>query len=131
MSYSTDWATKRLVDEYFQHNRLIIAFDFDDTFPEVLGLLKRCQREINCKFILYTCRAGETGKFNIPDALKICRLNSIDPDAVNTDIVVDYQTLNHKIFYNILLDDRAGLKEACKILSNALNIIHDLNEDHG
>lgn len=131
MNYSTKWAINRLVEEYFSNNQLIIAFDFDDTFSEVVSLLKRCKSEINCKLILYTCRAIDSGKWSLKEALSICRANGIEPDSVNTDVIIDFQGLHHKVFYNILLDDRAGLSESCRILSEALNVINHLDEEHG
>ena len=38
----------------------------------------------------------------------------------------DYRGLNGKVFYDIFLDDKAGLGQACEILELALNRI--LNE---
>lgn len=132
--YSTINCIKRLVDTYVFRGYLIIAFDFDDTIfssdPEYkceypIKLLQRCKNELNnTQLILYTCRSSnkEDGK-NLKYAIKMCKHLNIEPDFVNKHAYEEYKGLNGKVYYDLFLDDKAGLGQACDILEEALNII--------
>lgn len=112
----------RLQEEYNKYETLYIAFDFDntvfdyhqkgDTFPKVEELLKKCKEE-GLKLILFT--ANEQDKLN--SAIDFCTKRGYAPDYINESPIMD----TRKPFYNLLLDDRAGLGEAINLLTELLS----------
>lgn len=104
-----------------QNGKLIIAFDFDNTvydyhgknyiFPTVDRLL-RTAKEQGHTLICYTANEDEKFVYNY------LKDNNIPFDFINNSPVGN----GKKLYYNILLDDRAGLKSACNILTVFLNI---------
>ena len=105
---------RRLLKEWDEHGTLFVAFDFDNTvfdyhnkgftFPRVEYLLQDCKLN-GLKLILFT--AKET-KEQIDQCVKYCEENGYKPDYVNESPVMNTK----KPYYNILLDDRAGLFES-------------------
>ena len=114
-------AINRLKKEYLQHKKLIIGFDFDNTIYDyhkenleltpIINLLKRCSK---LKFImcLYTIDN------NLYFKRTYTRMLGINIDYVNTSPVI---LGNGKPYFNILLDDRAGLSASYNILLTTLN----------
>lgn len=115
----------RLVDQYKKHKNLIVAFDFDDTiydfhkkgyeYPKVVNLLKKCS-DLGFSMILFT--ASE----DLHECKHYCQDLEIRVDAVNEN-VSQINTKSVKPYYNILLDDKAGLEQAYKILEEAVKVI--------
>lgn len=114
---------QRLVDNWKSHNGIIIAFDFDNTvydyynngytYSKVISLLKEC-KDMGCTLILSTC--CDESKFGF---MKIQLKNmGIKVDYINESPPYIPFTGN-KVYYNILLDDRAGLGSAYNILQKA------------
>lgn len=117
----------RLVAEWQRYGKIIIAYDFDDTvydyhkkdrqYNDVITLLKECGL-VGAYFIVFTC-CGEDDYDKIKDYLSQL---DIPYDAINDNLeFVKFK--GRKIYYNILLDDRAGLPSAYKCLKKALKII--------
>lgn len=117
----------RLHKAYREHGSLFVAFDFDDTvydfhdngdtFDKVVNLLKFVQR-LGFKLILFTAREGE----QLDWAVSYCQMKGIDITYINENPLMD----TRKPFYNILLDDKAGLEQAYNNLVSFLKIIgHD------
>lgn len=112
---------KRLKKVKQEHNHLFIAFDFDDTvypctdfgdsFPKIESLLRLAKSQGH-KLILFTANEGERLQWII----KWCEQEGYAPDFVNENPLM----ATRKPYYNILLDDRAGLYEAYTILYNIL-----------
>ena len=112
----------RLMKEWDEHGSLFVAFDFDNTvfdyhrkgfsFPAVEFLLKECKKA-GLKLILFT--AKET-KEELDRCVDYCKERGYEPDFINMSPVMNTK----KPYYNILLDDRAGLEGAATILSIAL-----------
>lgn len=111
--------TERLLREWEQHGKVIIAVDVDDTIlpyktatqeecDKVINLLKDC-RGVGAYIILYTCRNGD----GIEEALKYCESKHLSIDAANKNPPGVDLTWGHtaKPYANIFLDDRAGLTE--------------------
>ena len=113
----------RLVENWRQHGKIIIAFDFDNTiydyygknytYSKVIDLLKEC-KNMGCILILCTC-CDET-KFEF--MRNKCEKVGISIDYINESPPYIPFTGN-KVYYNILLDDRAGLRSAYEILYKA------------
>jgi hypothetical protein len=119
----------RLVKEWSEYGRLIIAFDVDstvkdyhnlgDTYPRVIQLLRDC-KEFGAHLVAFT--ACEESQF--PDIEKYLHDNNIPYDGINKS--PDFVPFKgRKIYYNILLDDRAGLRSAYLCLKEALRVMKD------
>jgi len=119
---------ERLYNEWCEHERIIIAVDFDDTLvphkgivPDysgrVIKLLKECQKA-GCCLIINT--AAGTSRY--PEMVAICHEKGIDVDGINFNPIPLPYGNNGKVYANIYLDDRAGLLEALDILEEALDL---------
>ncbi len=124
---------KRLWKEYETHRSLIVALDYDntifdyhkkgDTYEKIIKLIKKCNL-LKFKVVLFSGSAKE----RYPEMLEYCKSIGIKVDAINDDVVnwhpdksLDWS--RSKIYYNIFLDDRAGLKSAYKSLKQVVNEI--------
>lgn len=99
-------AYERLKEEYFKYGNLIIAYDFDNTVYDYHN-------------------TGERYDF----IRKYLQENDIPFDSINED-APHISFTGRKIYYNILLDDRAGLTE-CYYLLNRLyyDVICEIREE--
>lgn len=114
-----DRVKARLMDEYRRHGQIIVAYDFDDTvfdyhgrgetYTEVAELLRRLSPY--ARFIVFTSCSEEKNK----EIAEYLSENDIPFDAINEDIITKFK--GRKIYYNILLDDRAGLREVFDTLN--------------
>jgi hypothetical protein len=118
-------SVKRLVNDYSRHKNLFVAFDFDntvfdyfgtgETYPKLESLL-RFLKVHKFNLILFTGNEGE----KLKQIVKYCKEHGYEPDFVNESPVMK----TTKPYYNILLDDRAGLNEAYQTLLLTLNILN-------
>ena len=108
------------MQEYEQYGSLIIAYDYDntvydyhgrgDTFNDVIDLLKACEVE---KFHLTVFTSCNDDRF--PEIREYLIKNDIPFNAINeTPDFIPFR--GRKVYYNHLLDDRAGLPSAVSIL---------------
>ena len=112
---------------YEKHNRIIIAVDLDDTVrpylkpaeecERIAELVRRAKRTLNPYFIIYT--ANKDQKYNV----EWLNDNYIPWDSINEypeypyfNKFRNYSLPKSKLYYNLLLDDKAGLKEAAAAL---------------
>lgn len=114
---------RRLRDDYFNYDRIIIAYDIDDTVrpykeyntscEKTKQLLKECKEVLNPYFIVFTANSDidEVEKFLEQEELPYDKINE------NIDIIVYENNIKSKVFYTIFLDDKAGLKEAYEALN--------------
>lgn len=125
--FNTQQAIERLRGELAAHGSLFIAFDFDNTIfdyhnsgrdcHDVIDLLRRCSGSSrNHTMILLTSNEDEE---KLAFMRYYCRHFGIRIDYVNENPIVCRGC--RKPYYNILLDDRAGLQEACEVLTEVLN----------
>ena len=84
-----------------------------NTYTQVIDLL-RALKTIGCYLIIFT--ANEDQQF----VEKYCDEQNIPYDAINENPPF-YSSTARKIYYNILLDDRAGLKETYDLLNKLVN----------
>lgn len=129
-AYDQHSATQRLWEEYQKYRKLVIAFDFDNTIldyhnlgldvKDTIDLLRRCSEE-GFIMVLFTSTDDE-------DTLQwirgYCSHYRIRIDYINESPIMKTK----KPYYNILLDDRAGLQEAANTLNSVLNLI-EINRD--
>jgi hypothetical protein len=114
----------KLLQVFKEHNNIIIAVDFDDTIYDwkskgyscdyVLDLVKRCQKELNAKVILFTCRADSYLEF----AVKYCEEKGLALHGINEN--PDYLPTKSKPYFNVMLDDKASLDDTCATLETLL-----------
>ena len=118
----------RLYKEYKRHPRIIVACDFDDTVSpyhdksethqRVFSVLRECQKH-NFYIVLWTASAPERFDF----MKNFMNENGIKIDSINENPIPLPFGNNGKIYYNILLDDRAGLGSALDTLETLLFLI--------
>jgi hypothetical protein len=116
----------RLRKDYLEHGSLFVAFDFDNTvfdyhnqginYDQIVELLRTC-KALGFTLILFTGNEG-------------LQLDVIKQDLQNRDIPYDLINENpimktRKPYYNILLDDRAGLLEAYQHLKKLTDEIQN------
>ncbi len=115
---------QRLKDLYKEHGNIVVAFDFDETlYPysgkykteEVFDLALRCQASKVCSLILFTCREDE----KLYEALRYCNDRKLYFHEVNESVTPGF--FSRKPFFNILIDDKAGLPYTYQILSQFLD----------
>jgi len=117
----------RLRNEYKKHKKLIIAVDFDDTvFPyhdtghtytRILNLVARASK---LGFYIVVWTASSPDRYPLIEAFY--KEKSIQIASINKNPVENMPFGNHgKIYYNLLLDDRAGLGQASDILEKLLD----------
>jgi adenosine deaminase len=120
--------TDRLFEEWKKYGSLIIAYDFDNTvfdyynkgytFTQVIDLLRKCY-DLGFHLIVFTS-CEENRYAEIQDYL---RTNNIPFHAINeTPSFIPFQ--GRKVYFNVLLDDRAGLSAAYKQLKNTVYSIY-------
>lgn len=121
----TEACVERLYKEYKQHNSLIIACDCDDTvfdfhgkgfsYEEVWLTLKRCQH-LGFHIVAFTGVNPDKYEF----VTKHFADNGIKITGINKN-PIPLPFGNHgKMYFNILLDDRAGLGQALEILNSVV-----------
>lgn len=130
VAYTQHSATQRLWEEYQKYRKLVIAFDFDNTIfdyhnsgldvKDTIDLLKRCSEE-DFIMVLFTSNEDEKCLQWMKD---YCLHFGIRVDYINESPIMN----TRKPYYNILLDDRAGLQEAADTLNSVLNLI-EINRD--
>ena len=117
----TTQSIKRLKEEVSKYGSIYIAFDFDntvfdfhkvgDTFPK-LELLLQLAKVSGHKLILFTGNEGD----KLTEIVQYCTERDYTPDYINENPLMT----TRKPYYNILLDDRAGLNESYTILKTVL-----------
>lgn len=128
-------AFNRLYKEYQTHKKLIIAIDFDDTvfdfheenhsYERVLTVIRACQ-DLGFYIVLFTGSPKEKW----PEQLKYLDERDVHVDSVNTNPISLPFGNDGKIYYNILLDDRAGLGESLSILELVIAEIYREDYDN-
>lgn len=126
--FSTDKAVVRLFNEWKKHPKLLVACDFDDTVfdfhkmgndhTQVIELLKRCKK-LGFYVSLFTASKPERYDF----MRKFMKELGVEIDAINENVIVLPYGNNGKIYYNILLDDRAGLGQAYTTLLTVVSLV--------
>lgn len=118
---------KRLLEEYNKYGKLIVAFDFDNTiydyhknggdYSEVIKLLQDCSK-LGFELILFTTEEDHD------NLLK--KIHNVDSILGTFNYRVNRSSIFSKAqkpYYNILLDDRAGLEESYEILKYVVDEI--------
>ncbi len=120
----------RLLKEYREHGSIVVAFDLDNTvydfhhkgvtYDQVIQLLKDLRRH-NCYLICFTANSNT-------DFIESFLLDSGIPfDAINENPPF-FKCDQRKIYFNALLDDRAGLLQVYTELNLLITILNSENE---
>jgi len=115
----------RLLKEYKQYKSLVIAYDLDntlydfhkkgETYTMVMDLLKDL-KSIGCYMICFTANSDKDF------VLSYLTENKIPFDAINENPPF-FKCEERKIYFNALLDDRAGLQQVYNELNLLITII--------
>jgi|TARA_R110000772_G_scaffold68118_4_gene150906 hypothetical protein len=114
------YETEKLLKVYKEHGKIIVGLDFDDTiFPLSEGSVDLCKKvkilitecQMYSTICLYTIADEQSLKYK----LEILKLWGIRVDFVNESPIKLGN--NAKPYFNILLDDKAGLNESYETLS--------------
>jgi hypothetical protein len=114
----------RLVREWEQHGKIIIACDFDDTIrhwgsegfnpKRVLEVLK-VAKETGAYIVIFTASDPE----RYTEIEHYCQDLGLEIDTINKNPINLPYGNSGKVYANIFIDDRAGLNEALNILEFA------------
>lgn len=122
--FNEERCARRLLWEYQKYDKLIVGIDFDNTIKpvkedssceEVIELLKRCSQDPKITLCLWSiCPNGEE-----QEKIEYCASLGINIDYINES---PFKIGNgKKEFFNVLLDDRAGLESAYNNLKYVLD----------
>lgn len=126
-SIDSNFLLQRLIEQYQKQDRIIIAYDFDDTVSpcycsnctEVQSVLRMSKENLNAYFIVYTSNNNHIG------IKKFLDFHGLPYDAINENApFVPFNNPKDKLFYNILLDDKAGLGEAVRTLKTLNRLVY-------
>lgn len=119
---------ERLVKEWIEHGRIVLAVDFDSTIrywrtvdnskdiERAINLIKVCQ-ETGCYVVIHTA----CSKDRHDEIRDYCSKVGIRVDSINENPTqLPYGGNGSKIYYNHQLCDRSGFIEAMDILETAL-----------
>ena len=117
----------RLMEEYEKYGSLIIALDFDGTindyhgegltFDKVIYLIKECNK-LDFNVVIFSANPDTDG------IIQRCKELDIKICGVNKNMVPMFDK-SGKIYYSILLDDRAGLSSAFIVLAEVVRTIKE------
>jgi hypothetical protein len=115
--------------EYNHYGRLIVGVDFDNTIrpvkqdsscEAVVELLRRCSADPKIVLCLWTISGGSDGHLSLQEKEEYCKSLGIKLDYINESPFLE-ASIGKKQFFNVLLDDRAGLESAYRNLKYVLD----------
>lgn len=124
---------ERILEDYKKNGNIIIAYDIDDTVRPyrnskescdlVVDLLKRANEVLNASFIVFTSNK------NINKVESFLNTVGLPYDKINEDMdwVKERDITDGKIYYNLFLDDKAGLAESYDALNSLVLWVESLN----
>ena len=118
-----------LVRQWNKHKQIIIAYDFDDTVrpyrkedcKEVQEVLRDAARVLKPYFIVFTCNK------DIDYIKRFLFFEQIPYNSINMNspYIPEWVSNPNKIYYNILLDDKAGLEQSLKALKDLIYLVEN------
>lgn len=124
LSTNSSFLLNRLITQYRKQDKLIIAYDIDDTVRPayctncdiVQSLLRAADKTLNAFFIVFTSNEDIDGVKKYLDEYEL------PYDAINENApFVHFK--KGKVFYNVLLDDKTGLGETVNILEQLIYLV--------
>jgi hypothetical protein len=123
----------RLVKEWTEHGKIIIAVDFDDTispwkmtdfdFSKVIDILIKA-KQTGAYIVIFTACSSE----RFDEIRNYCSSKGLEIDSINENPIPLPYGQHRKIYANIFIDDRAGLNESLNILEFAMYKIRGSKE---
>lgn len=119
---------EKLKVHYSTHGKIIVAYDYDDTIAPTY-LAKSCKQVIKLlkdlkPYAVFICYTSNEDLNRVKVYIKE---NDIPCDKINEN--VDYMKSKYdnsgKVFYNVFLDDKAGLGQAYRILKKFLRFLEE------
>ena len=126
------YETKKLLKVLKDYGTIIVGVDFDDTvFPlnDTIYIRTRCNKVVTLlkelKDKITICLYSVAGDQSLKYKKYIMETLGIKPAYINESPI----KLGNEVkpYFNILLDDKAGLNEAIEILTEFKNKIHETN----
>lgn len=125
-------AVDKLMEAFNRHGKIVIGVDFDDTFfTNVPELQKRCE---NVRSLLKEampfatiCLWTVADPRSLDYKVEIMRLYGIPTQHPNSSPVEYPQS--RKPYFNLLLDDNAGLRSAMGDLRTFIDIVENLRKN--
>lgn len=123
--FSQETCVNRLLKEWDQYGKLIVAYDFDDTVrakdngapcKQMIELLQAC-KEAGCTMIVFTARSVDDHKM----VLDYLDKYHVPYDYINQNDPTVTINESRKIFYNIFFDDRCALASTYEIMVRVLD----------
>ena len=125
---------RRLLWEYNHYGRLIVGVDFDNTIrpvkqdsscEAVVELLRRCSADPKINLCLWSISGSSdghlpNGHLSLQEKVEYCKSLGIKLDYINESPFLE-ASIGKKQFFNVLLDDRAGLESAYRNLKYVLD----------
>lgn len=129
--FNDEALVEKLKIHYKRHGKIIIAYDYDDTIAptymskscdDVVAILKEFKPY--AKFICFT------STMDFQKAKDYIKANGIPCDAFNDNVDFMKERFGkfRKVYFNILLDDKAGLGQAYRILQKFLVWLKEENK---
>ena len=125
--FNEERCSRRLLWEYLNYDRLIVGIDFDNTIKpvkqdssceEVINLLKQCSNLPKfCLCLWSVCPNGESEE---KSKVEFCKNLGIRIDYINDS---PFLSEGRKPYFNVLLDDRAGLESAYNNLKYVIDYV--------
>lgn len=119
-----DILLNQLIDVYEKHGKIIIGVDFDDTvfpFNKSVANINRCNEVVeivrDLKPYSIICLWSVADAQSLVYKEHIMDLYGIKPDYVNDSPLNKWGECK-KVYFNIQLDDKAGLNETLQVLKN-------------
>ena len=119
-----DILLNQLIDVYEKNGNIIIGLDFDDTifpFNQSKVNIERCADVVktvkSIKEVVTICLFSVASPQTLVYKAHIMDLYGIKPDYINESPIKKWGECN-KPYFNIQLDDKAGLNEALETLKN-------------
>ena len=125
--FNDERCARRLLWEYQNYDRLIVGVDFDNTIrpvkpdsscEEVIELLRRCSKDPKITLCLWSISVSQEEE---QEKLDFCESLGITIDYVNYSPFRIGRYVTEKQYFNVLLDDRAGLESAYNNLKYVLD----------
>ncbi len=118
---------ERLFNEWIEHKKIIISVDYDDTiFPFKLDNIEDIERTIGlvqiakaigAYVVIFTASDPERHL----EIQEYCESIKLPIDSINRNPIDLPYGKNGKIYYNINLCDRSGLRESLDILDKTID----------
>jgi hypothetical protein len=118
--------TKRLLEEWNTHRKIVVAVDFDDTIkPWKFVSQQQCESIINLlkdvkKVGAYLTVFTASSEDRYEEVRQYCFEKGLEIDSINTNPIDLPYGHSGKVFANIYIDDRAGLEESLKVLEECM-----------